>query len=126
MFKLVEKCRICGNVHLEQVLDLGDQMLTGVFPRDKDSKVTVGPLRLVKCMVDKDGCGLLQLQHSYDLGEMYGENYGYRSGLNSSMVAHLHRKVSKILSQVTLVKGDLVVDIGSNDSTTLQAYPSAD
>ena len=126
MFKLVEKCRICGNVHLEQVLDLGDQMLTGVFPRDKDSKVTVGPLRLVKCMVDKDGCGLLQLQHSYDLGEMYGENYGYRSGLNSSMVAHLHRKVAKILSQVTLVKGDLVVDIGSNDSTTLQAYPSAD
>jgi hypothetical protein len=56
---------------------------------------------------------------------MYGENYGYRSGLNASMVAHLHRKVAKILTQVNLLEGDLVVDIGSNDSTTLQAFPSA-
>jgi hypothetical protein len=108
------------------VLDLGEQMLTGVFPRKKGEKVTAGPLRLVKCMGGEDVCGLLQLEHSYDLGEMYGENYGYRSGLNASMVAHLHNKVKKILEQVELRKGDLVIDIGSNDSTTLQAYPPSD
>jgi NDP-4-keto-2,6-dideoxyhexose 3-C-methyltransferase len=125
MYKKIEKCRICGNTHLEQVLDLGEQMLTGVFPRVKNAKVTVGPLRLVKCTGANDVCGLLQLEHSYNLEEMYGENYGYRSGLNASMVAHLHRKVAKILTQVNLLDGDLVVDIGSNDSTTLQAYPSA-
>lgn len=122
MFKKNEACRICGNKHLELILDLGEQMLTGVFPSTKDTKVTTGPLRLVKCMGD-DVCGLVQLEHSYDLGEMYGENYGYRSGLNKSMVAHLHNKVKKILGQVELRDGDLVVDIGSNDSTTLQAYP---
>jgi NDP-4-keto-2,6-dideoxyhexose 3-C-methyltransferase len=125
MYKQVEKCRICGNTHLECVLDLGEHMLTGVFPRSKDAKVTVGPLRLVKCTGSNDVCGLLQLEHSYDLAEMYGENYGYRSGLNASMVSHLHRKVEKILTQVDLREGDLVIDIGSNDSTTLQAYPSA-
>ena len=59
------------------------------------------------------------------MGEMYGENYGYRSGLNASMVAHLHNKVKRILGLVELNKGDLVIDIGSNDSTTLQAYPSS-
>jgi hypothetical protein len=100
-------------------------MLTGVFPRERGMKVTTGPLRLVKCMGDEDACGLLQLEHSYDLSEMYGENYGYRSGLNASMVAHLHAKVKKILANVELREGDLVVDIGSNDSTTLQAYPSS-
>ena len=125
MYKKVEKCRICGNTHLEQVLDLGKQMLTGVFPREKNSKVTVGPLRLVKCTGSNAVCGLLQLEHSYDLGEMYGENYGYRSGLNASMVSHLQRKVAKILTQVNLLEGDLVLDIGSNDSTTLQAYPTS-
>jgi hypothetical protein len=125
MYKKVEKCRICGNAHLERVLDLGEQMLTGVFPREKNANVTVGPLRLVKCTGGNEVCGLLQMEHSYDLGEMYGENYGYRSGLNASMVSHLHRKVAKILTQVNLLEGDLVVDIGSNDSTTLQAYPSA-
>jgi hypothetical protein len=57
---------------------------------------------------------------------MYGENYGYRSGLNASMVSHLGSKVKKILDRVELSKGDLIIDIGSNDSTTLQAYPSSE
>ncbi|RBA24018.1 class I SAM-dependent methyltransferase [Herminiimonas fonticola] len=125
MYKKIEKCRICGNTHLECVLDLNEQMLTGVFPREKNANVTVGPLRLVKCVGGDDVCGLLQMEHSYDLGEMYGENYGYRSGLNASMVTHLHDKVKRILGLVELNKGDLVIDIGSNDSTTLQAYPSS-
>lgn len=124
MYKKVETCRICGNTHLERVLDLGEQMLTGVFPRAKNAKVTTGPLHLVKCFGGNEVCGLLQLEHSYDLDEMYGENYGYRSGLNPSMVAHLHGKVKRLLGRVKLFEGDLVVDIGSNDSTTLQAYPT--
>lgn len=124
IYKKIEKCRICGNTHLECVLDLGEQMLTGVFPREKDAKITTGPLRLVKCTGGDEVCGLLQMEHSYDLGEMYGENYGYRSGLNASMVAHLNNKVKRILGLVKLSEGDLVIDIGSNDSTTLQAYPS--
>lgn len=123
MYKKIEKCRICGNTHLERVLDLGEQMLTGVFPREKNAQVTSGPLHLVKCVGGAEVCGLLQLEHSYDLGEMYGENYGYRSGLNASMVRHLHAKVARIQGLVSLKPGDLVVDIGSNDSTTLQAYP---
>lgn len=123
MFKKIEKCRICGNTNLVQVLDLGEQMLTGVFPRNKEDNITTGPLRLVKCSGMDNICGLLQMEHSYDLGEMYGENYGYRSGLNASMVAHLNNKVKKILDIVAINEGDLVIDIGSNDSTTLQAYP---
>lgn len=124
MYKRISKCRICGNTQLETVLDLGEQMLTGVFPKEKNAQVTTGPLRLVKCTGDDQVCGLLQMEHSYDLAEMYGENYGYRSGLNASMVRHLHDKVDRILSLVTLRDGDLVVDIGSNDSTTLRAYPA--
>lgn len=125
MYKKISSCRICGNIQLAPILDLGEQMLTGVFPTINDSKAaTVGPLSLVKCMGDEDFCcGLVQLQHSYDLSEMYGLNYGYRSGLNKSMVAHLHSKVDRITSMVKLSPGDLVIDIGSNDGTTLAAYP---
>ena len=122
-YKKIDRCRICQNLALAPVLDLGEQMLTGVFPREKGAAITAGPLRLVKCMGGDEVCGLLQLEHSYDLDEMYGENYGYRSGLNASMAAHLGGKVKTILSEVALGKGDLVVDIGSNDSSTLQAYP---
>ncbi|HUL90805.1 MAG TPA: class I SAM-dependent methyltransferase [Burkholderiales bacterium] len=123
MYTRVEKCRICGNTELVNVLDLGVQALTGTFPRDRGAAITSGPLRLVKCMGGERACGLLQLEHSYDLREMYGENYGYRSALNISMVTHLRSKVRKILRSVVLNDDDLIVDIGSNDSTTLQAYP---
>jgi NDP-4-keto-2,6-dideoxyhexose 3-C-methyltransferase len=121
-YKQIKHCRICKNENLQQVLDLGVQMLTGVFPREKDETITSGPLRLVKCMGDESVCGLLQLEHSFSLSEMYGGNYGYRSGLNASMVAHLEKKVEKILVSTRIGEGDLVLDIGSNDGTTLQAY----
>ena len=126
MYRKVEHCRICGNTDLTTVLDLGEQMLTGVFPEAIDKSITTGPLRLVKCTGKDDVCGLLQLEHSYDLGEMYGENYGYRSGLNASMVEHLHGKVKRIYEIVNIESGDLIIDIGSNDSTTLQAYDTND
>jgi len=119
----ITKCRACGNTDVRVVLDLGEQQLTGVFPKDPAMPITKGPLRLVKCFGRADACGLLQLEHSYDLAAMYGLNYGYRSGLNASMVEHLHRKVENISRLVELRAGDLVIDIGSNDSTTLQAYP---
>jgi NDP-4-keto-2,6-dideoxyhexose 3-C-methyltransferase len=124
MYQKIESCRICGNRELVEVLDLGTQALTGVFPKTRVQAVPAGPLKLVKCMGHKDACGLLQLQHTYALGELYGDNYGYRSGLNSSMVAHLRAKVHRILERVELHDDSLVIDIGSNDSTTLQAYPA--
>ena len=70
-----------------------------------------------------NGCGLVQLRQSYQLEDMYGMNYGYRSGLNASMVEHLCAKVERILATGVLRDGDLVIDIGSNDATTLKAYP---
>ncbi|MBL8210320.1 MAG: class I SAM-dependent methyltransferase [Bryobacterales bacterium] len=119
------KCRICGNPQLRPVLHLGEQALTGVFPSTRDERITTGPLELVKCWRG-DGsavCGLLQLRYSYDGAEMYGTNYGYRSGLNSSMVAHLESRVEQLRSRISLNRGDLVVDIGSNDGTLLSFYP---
>ena len=124
MHNKLTRCRICGNSQLIQVLDLGEQRLTGVFPRSENENVTSGPLSLVKCVGGPDACGLLQLEYTYDCREMYGRNYGYRSGLNENMVRHLRGKVARILERIELNNGDLVIDIGSNDSTTLQAYPN--
>lgn len=125
VLKEVKKCLICGNEKLAPILDLGMQALTGVFPRTKDAPVGQGPLQLVKCQEDLRGkyCGLVQLRHIYRAVDLYGKTYGYRSSLNRSMVDHLHRKVKMILQKVTLRTGDMVIDIGSNDSTLLRGYP---
>lgn len=118
MYKEITKCRIAGSSDLITVLSLGEQYLTGVFPSDKNEKITKGPLELVWSPTSQ----LLQLKHSYDLGEMYGDNYGYRSGLNQSMVSHLTNKIQHLEKRVELSSGDCVIDIGSNDATSLKAY----
>lgn len=120
-YKEIEKCRVSGSNNLVSVLNLGHQVLTGVFPRSISVEITSGPLELVWC----PNSGLLQLRHSYDPDEMYGQNYGYRSGLNQSMVSHLTEKVRYLERIVNLKSGDIVVDIGSNDATTLKAYTAA-
>ena len=119
----ITKCRLCGNTQLETVLDLGAQALTGVFPGDATTDVPVGPLELLKCH-GEETCGLVQLAHDYDLGEMYGDQYGYRSGLNASMVKHLAAKVASLVARRPLDPGDVVLDIGANDGTTLSQYPT--
>jgi hypothetical protein len=114
-------CRVSGSSNLTPVLNLGHQALTGVFPNDSQQQVTTGPLELVWCA----DSGLLQLRHSYLPAEMYGDNYGYRSGLNQSMVAHLTQKAAFLEKLSGLKAGDTVLDIGSNDGTLLKSYSVA-
>jgi hypothetical protein len=120
-YRELKTCRAGGGDHLVSVLDLGEQALTGIFPRTKDVPVTRGPLELAWCPES----GLVQLRHSFDTAEMYGDNYGYRSGLNQSMVDHLSEKVRFLELRASLSSSDVVLDIGSNDGTTLKAYSIA-
>lgn len=124
MFYEIEKCRICENNHLISVLDLGDQYISGIFPKNISDDFYRGPLTLVKCDESKGGCGHVQLKHTFDLPTMYGNEYGYRSGLNSSMVNHLQEKYKKITDFLSLKKRDLVIDIAGNDGTFLGFFPS--
>jgi len=120
MYKEITACRISKSPNLISVLSLGEQHLTGVFPKYSDEQITRGPLDLVWCPES----GLLQLKQSYNLDEMYGDNYGYRSGLNPSMVRHLSNKAAAIEKLLKLSSSDIVLDIGSNDATLLNAYKS--
>ena len=122
-YAALERCRMSGSKTLVPVLDLGEQALTGVFPRSVTEPVTVGPLRLLWC----PDSGLLQLGHSYEPSELSALlNYGYRSGLNQSMVRHLAAKVLELQRAADPRPGDTVLDIGSNDATLLKAYSIRD
>lgn len=114
----IKNCRMCKSTDLVEVVNLGTQCLTGVFPKSAEENVLAGPLALVWC----SNCDLVQLKHRYPPEEMYGENYGYRSGLNSSMVEHLSNKANELAKIADLRKGDSVLDIGSNDGTLLRSY----
>ncbi len=118
MQKRIESCRISGSSNLLTVLNLGNQAFTGIFPVDDRHPASSGPLELLWC----PDSGLLQLAHSFDPYVMYGDNYGYRSGLNRSMVRHLTDKALLLTRFAGLMGGDLILDIGSNDGTFLRAF----
>lgn len=119
-----KRCRVCGNTNLVDVLDLGEQYLTGVFPPRIETELGKGPVRLMKCLGadPRQFCGLVQMRHTFAPEKMYGETYGYRSGLNRLMVEHLHRKADRLQARAELAPSDLVLDIGSNDGTLLGSY----
>jgi len=114
----ISKCRSCGSSSLIKCLNLGNQYLTGIFPKNHNEKVSKGNLSLVFCK----NCSLLQSEQNFDRYEMYGSNYGYMSSLNSSMIDHLKNKSQKIKKISKLSKSDLIIDIGSNDGTFLSYF----
>ena len=115
---IISKCRSCSSKNLKNCFTLGSQKLTGIFPKNKFDKISSGILSLVFC----NNCKLLQLNNSFDPDIMYGENYGYMSSLNLSMINHLKKKSSKLKKISNLKNNDVVVDIGSNDGTFLSFF----
>ena len=100
------------------MFSLGKQTLTGIFPPSKNAKITKGNLSLILC----NQCKLLQLENNFNPNEMYGENYGYMSSLNKSMMTHLKLKALNFQKKYNLKSGQNILDIGSNDGTFLSYF----
>ena len=114
----IKNCRSCKSKSLTNLYSLGKQTLTGIFPPSKKSKITKGDLSMVMC----NKCRLMQLKHNFDANEMYGENYGYMSSLNKSMISHLKLKALNLKTKYKIKPKHYVLDIGSNDGTFLSFF----
>lgn len=117
-----QTCRVCGNPHLADVIDLGDQFLQGSFVKDGMTKPTVRkiPTKLVRCDTSKNenGCGLVQMSVTVPPSILYS-NYWYQSGISKTMKDHLKEIVDEV---VKLVNPKQVLDIAANDLTLLKNY----
>ena len=120
-------CRVCHSTKLTPVIDLGSQYLQGSFVKDGSLAPPTRklPTKLVRCdvMKDENGCGLLQLAHSFPPEILYA-NYWYRSGTNATMRDHLAGIVKSALSLIDEA-APTVLDIGCNDGTLLSNYPES-
>ncbi len=118
IYNRLKKCRICGSRNIKEVLDLGNQSLTGKFPKTVKKKIIKTPLSLSICKK----CKFVQLSHNFNNSHLYNLEYGYESGINSTMRNHLAKIAKKILKIKKLNKESVVVDIASNDGTLLRSY----
>lgn len=119
----ITHCRLCKNTYITPVISLGEQQITSRFPQYGDFSTPKTPIDLVLC----EDCGLLQLLQTTTSTELYEHEYGYRSGISNTMREHLRLYQEDVVKHLVnpLQKGDAVLDIGSNDATTLRYYPSS-
>ena len=113
----IKQCRICKSKKLATLFSLGNMSFTGKFSLPK-KKIRKKPILLIICK----NCNLVQLAHNYDLKYLYGPDYGYRTGINQTMVDHVMNVTKIITLKAKLKKNDLVLDIASNDGTLLNFY----
>ncbi len=113
----INKCRGCKKSKLKKLFSLGSMCFTGKFPL-LNQKINKKPISLVICK----NCGLVQLGHNFDLKYLYGPDYGYRTGINSTMLDHVKGVVNFLSKKTKLQKKDFVLDIASNDGSLLNFY----
>jgi hypothetical protein len=97
------------------------QSSSGVFPESREVQVAEGELHLFQCM----NCSLVQLGESLPQEFLFGDAYGYRSGLNQSMVDHLGDLARYLAGKIQLAPDAYIVDIGANDGTFLRSLLGA-
>ena len=117
-YKKIKHCRICKSKKIITVLNLGLQSYTGKFPKSNKVNISKTPLAISMCLV----CKFVQLSHDFNNNYLYNLEYGYESGINSTMKNHLTKFVKKVSKLKKIKKDSLVVDIASNDGTLLNAY----
>ena len=113
----LKKCRICKKTNLKKLFSLGNLCFTGKFPSE-NKKIEKKPITLIICK----NCELVQLGHNFDLKYLYGPDYGYRTGINKTMLNHVSRVVNYLSKKTKLKKNDFVLDIASNDGSLLNFY----
>jgi NDP-4-keto-2,6-dideoxyhexose 3-C-methyltransferase len=123
----ITECRICKSKDLIPIISLNEQYIATFTPKENETLPLSDkfPLELVRCSVEKNGCGLVQLLHSIPKNFLY-KRYFYRSGINKTMIDNLSEIVTESISKVELKKDDLVLDIGCNDGTLLKNYQNMD
>jgi len=127
-FKTLQRCKSCGSSTLTDVISIAPQFLSPTFTRNNEEEGELAKIRVPLTMTlcdrtrNPSGCGLLQLREEVEPDLLY-RRYFYRSATNETMRKDLQDVISDIRSRAVLRPGDIVVDIGANDCTTLAFYP---
>ncbi len=127
-YKILQRCKICGSQTLTDVISIAPQFLSPTFTRDNTQEGELARIRVPLTMTlcdrsrNPEGCGLLQLREEVEADLLY-RRYFYRSATSDTMRDDLKDVIADIRGRVELMPGDIVVDIGANDCTTLGFYP---
>lgn len=109
---------ICQSDRLHIFLDLGLQPNGNLFPDEKSkADEVVHPFSMSVC----EECWLVQLD-DYPPPELLFRDHPYVTGLNVPIVKHFEKLSRHIIQKLDVPAQSLVIDIGANDGTFLDAF----
>jgi len=116
----VTKCQICGAPKLKPVISFGHHPpCDSLVSKEGLHKPEVFfPLNLVRCLK----CGLAQLDYIVPPELIFHPKYPYRTGITKMLTDNFKELAGTLIEKYELKRGDLVVDIGSNDGTALKPF----
>ena len=94
----IKKCRSCMSSKLNKLFSLGKLSFTGKFATSINTNIPSADLSVVKC----DKCHLVQLGRNFNTKYLYGSDYGYRTGINSTMTNHMKKVCAKLSKTANL------------------------
>jgi SAM-dependent methyltransferase len=109
-------CRICHGTSLELILSLAPTPIGDEYLLEAREQ-PLHPIDLYQCQ----DCGLAQLLYEISPEEIY-RDYLYLTGSSVGLDEHFARYAKHVVALANLGRGDLVVDIGSNDGTLLKHF----
>lgn len=116
-YKEIQRCRVCNGKNLVSYLDLGETPLANSFPKKNEIESEKKfPLKVLLCR----DCYFSQLSIVVD-PEILFVNYFYSSGGVKTFEAHCE-ELSEELNKSALKKGELIIDIASNDGSLLVPF----
>ena len=117
--KRVSTCRACrAELPDEPVFSMGKAPVV-YFPEKADDPPLLAPLNILECAA----CGLAQLSHTVSPDALF-RHFWYRSGVTRSMRSALLDVYNAAMFRVQLQAGNSVLDIGCNDGSLLELFPS--
>ena len=117
LFENIDHCRACSSKNLIDILDLGIQPLANSLKDSVDASEQKFPLSTVFC----PDCALFQNKETVNR-EMLFDHYVWVTGTSRGAQEHsdaFHKRVREVSR---IKKGDLVVEIASNDGTFLKPF----
>src|SRR5687768_14572941 len=110
----IKNCRICKSRDLYRFLDLGSMPIPNGFLSlaELNQPEQYYPLAVSVCR----NCTLIQLTHVIPPKIMF-KNYLYIPSTSQTMLKHFETMADDLVRRHAVKRGDLVIDIGSNDGT---------
>ncbi|MGE3689838.1 MAG: class I SAM-dependent methyltransferase [Novosphingobium sp.] len=113
-----QNCMVCGGVRLHEFIDCGDQPNGNHFLyADELAGEVTFPLAMMVC----EDCWEVQIAE-FPSQELLFRDHPYVTGTSEPVVRHFQALAPHVVEKLGLKPNDLVIDVGCNDGTLLQAF----